>query len=173
VQAFVHVLSLAEGWAYCVDLPLPFGMGPASAHALALSPDGRRLYTVDRSTGTLAVVDTESLQLLQTAPKEVLVDPTPRAGAVAAVQVRRGTLFLGGGSEVISLDATTLAPEQRWAVSGLITGLGMSPDANRLYVGLADRAVVLDAASGRELGAVAAPGLAGIQYVGRAPAQRT
>ena len=40
VHAFVHVLSLTEGWAYCLDLPAPFGEPAAGTHALTVSPDG-------------------------------------------------------------------------------------------------------------------------------------
>ena len=47
VHAFVHVLHLNERWAYCLDLPGPFGTGPASGHAVAVSADGGQLAVVD------------------------------------------------------------------------------------------------------------------------------
>src|SRR5581483_3136576 len=127
VQAFVHVLSLAEGWAYCLDLPLPFGAGPAATHTLALSPDGRLLYVADRSTGSLAVADTQTLELSRLAPKQVPADAAALAGAGAAAQVGpRNTLYLGSGSELVAVDGAALTAERRWSVAGAIAGLGLS-----------------------------------------------
>jgi DNA-binding beta-propeller fold protein YncE len=119
VQAFVHVLSLTEGWAYCLDLPLPFGAGPAAAHTLALSPDGERLYVADRSTGSLAVADTKTLELSRVAPKQVPADVTARTAPGAAAQVGPGnTLYLAGGSELVAVDGAALTAERRWSVAG-------------------------------------------------------
>lgn len=36
VHAFVHTLHLTERWAYCIDLPAPFGERDAAGHAIAL-----------------------------------------------------------------------------------------------------------------------------------------
>src|SRR4029077_4469046 len=43
--AFVHILDLRNGWAYCADLTAPFGMGPAGSHRIELSPTGTILVT--------------------------------------------------------------------------------------------------------------------------------
>src|SRR5438105_8409006 len=88
--AFVHVLNLLEGWAYCLDLPEPFGMGPASAHALALSPEGRWLYVADVSSGTLAVADAD--QLVMRSVANIGADPSARSASAAVA--RDGSLFL-------------------------------------------------------------------------------
>lgn len=60
VVSFVHVLSLTDGWAHCVGLPKPFWHRPASAEALATSPDGSKLYVVDTGIGMATVLDTSS-----------------------------------------------------------------------------------------------------------------
>ncbi len=103
VHAFVHVLSLTEGWAFCIDLPAPFGMGPAEAHTLALSPDGKRLAVVAASPGaTIAVADTERLQVIETWPKNA--PNAYRPGTTTALAAGRdGTLYLGAGQELIAL----------------------------------------------------------------------
>src|SRR5919106_5721585 len=45
--AFVHTLSLDEGWAHCVGLPRQLWGGDPADQAMAVSPDGARLYVVD------------------------------------------------------------------------------------------------------------------------------
>ena len=52
-HAFVHVLSLDELWAHCVDLPHGFATMRESAIALALTPEGNHLYVADTATGTV------------------------------------------------------------------------------------------------------------------------
>jgi YVTN family beta-propeller protein len=164
VHAFVHVLSLSEGWAYCVDLPLPFGVGPASGHALTVTPDGMRVLVIDRTSGATAVVDTASLQVAPTIPGT----PDPRADSgLAAAQLSPdgATLYVAGGSEVLAQDAASLAIRQRWPISGAMYGLAVSPDAQRLYLGLEDRLAVLDASTGRELRSFAVPELRSVLSV--------
>ncbi|HEX2037815.1 MAG TPA: hypothetical protein VHS99_26895, partial [Chloroflexota bacterium] len=63
VHAFVHVLNLEQGWAYCLDLPAPFGTGPSQSHAIGVAPNGRRLFVADCSTGWMATADPTSLQV--------------------------------------------------------------------------------------------------------------
>ena len=36
--AFVHILDLVHGWAYCADLPAPFGTGPPGSDRIELTP---------------------------------------------------------------------------------------------------------------------------------------
>jgi hypothetical protein len=36
--AFVHILDLQNGWAYCADLPPPFGTGPVGTDRIELTP---------------------------------------------------------------------------------------------------------------------------------------
>lgn len=165
VHAFVHVLNLQEGWAFCLDLPRPMGEGPASAHAIGIAPDGRTLYVADRSSGQVAVLDPYGLRVARTA--DVGPDPRPERGA-AAIAVRpdgRG-LFLGGGSEILALDAA-LKVQQRWAIADAATGLGLSADGARLYLSQDGRLSVLDASSGTEFGTVAAPDVQTVRHVTR------
>lgn len=63
MHAFVHVLSLDQRWAYCLDLPEPFGLGPPRSHAMALDSEARRLYVFDASTGRVVVASTDDLQI--------------------------------------------------------------------------------------------------------------
>ena len=163
VHAFVHVLNLAEGWAYCLDLPQPFGLGPASAHALALSPDGQTLYVADRSSGAVAAADTT--QLVLGATTNVGPDPRADAGLAAAQAGPDGTLYLAGASEVLALEPRTLTVGRRLPVPGVARGLGVSADGRRLYLGQGDRVVALEATTGAELDSIAFPGAERIELV--------
>jgi len=166
VDAFVHVLNLSQGWAYCLDLPQPFGVGPAAAHALAISPDGRWLYVADRSSGMLAVADTDALVLRTT--RNVGADPRAEAGPTAAQVGPDGTLYVAGASAVLALDPRTLEVVRHLPVPAVPHGLGISADGRHLYLSLSDRVAALDAATGAELSSVALPGAAGIAHVATA-----
>ena len=43
--AFVHILDLRNGWAYCADLPAPFGSDAEHADRIELTPAGTALVT--------------------------------------------------------------------------------------------------------------------------------
>ena len=60
----MHVLDLTERWAYCVNLPVEFGLGSPSANVIAVSPDGAHLFIADGHRRALAVLDTTALSRL-------------------------------------------------------------------------------------------------------------
>jgi DNA-binding beta-propeller fold protein YncE len=166
VYAFVHVLSLSEGWAYCLDLPQPFGMGPAPAHAMALSPDGRWLYVVDRSSGTIALADTSRLLVRATSNLGAPPDVASASGPTAAAVGRDGSLFLSGKSEILVVDGRRLTRMRQLVVPGTPTGLGLSKDGQRVFVSLPDRLLALDAVTGSEVGELQISGVQDIAHVG-------
>jgi hypothetical protein len=155
VHAFVHVLHLTERWAYCLDLPHPFGEGAAEGHAVAVSPDGSRLAVADVTSGSLAYADTGSLTIEQ-------VVPLPAAPGAAGLAFGR-QLYAGVGDTVVAMDGATVAA--RWGVPGAVRGLGVSRDGNRVHAGVTDAVVWLDAADGRLLGRVAVDGLVALRHV--------
>jgi DNA-binding beta-propeller fold protein YncE len=161
----VHVLNLLEGWAYCLDLPQPIGIGPASQHALALSPDGRTLYVADRSSGKIVVADTN--QLLVRAVADVPADPDV-SGSTAVVGVGGdGSLFLSDGSELLVVEPKTLQVGRHLALPGIPTGLGMSVDGQRLFVSTEDRILAMDPVTGYEVGQISATGSPHIAHIGQ------
>ena len=115
--------NLREQWAYCVDLPAPFGEHPAAGHAIALSPDGSRVAVVDASTAAVAYVD----------PQELVVSSTgrfdPPAGAGAAPPRRAsatgGQLVVAAGREVVVVTAAGAGP--RWSCAGPSAGSSFAP----------------------------------------------
>lgn len=142
VHAFVHVLSLNEGWAHCVDLPMPFGAGAATGHAIAVTPDGGHVYVVDGSTGTVVAIDTGRLARPTTTESLDLSSDEP---AIAASSER---VYVAAGDEVVVLDAPGLEEIYRWTLPAGATGVALSEDGARLYVTTTDELLGLDAATG-------------------------
>ncbi len=162
-RAFVHVLSLDELWAHCIDLPAAFGTADERAIAISVGPDGRRLYVADSATGTVAEADTESLAVTRTTQAAF----GSSGGVAHAVAGPDGMLYLGKGTGLLALDASTWAPGRSWDMEERITGIQAANDGSRLYIGLKDQIVVLDAATGERLGVLDPAGLGTIDQLGR------
>jgi hypothetical protein len=158
VHAFVHVLHLVERWAYCLDLPHPFGEGPAAAHSIAVTPDGSRLAVADLSTGALAHADTAALRVTRVSRVPV------RSGTAGIAATADGRVFVGAGRTVTAVDGRD-ALIRTWTVADDVRGIGVSPDGRRLYVGGADEVLWFDTGTGERLGAVPAGGLAGLRHI--------
>jgi hypothetical protein len=159
-HAFVHVLHLTERWAYCLDLPDPFGTGPAAGHAVAVSADGAQLAVVDMMTGHLAYADTAALTI-----EQVVTVPAANGAAGLAFGPEGHRVFAGAGTSLTLLDRGTGAVTARWPVPSPIRGLGVSRDAARLYLGGTDEVVWLDAASGAVRGRAPVVGLTELRHV--------
>jgi hypothetical protein len=160
VHAFVHVLNLTERWAYCLDLPHPFGEGPAEGHAVAIGAGGRRLAVVDTTSGSLAYADTTALTI-----ERVAALPAADGAASLAFAPDGRRIFAGVGTTVTVLDGSTDKVTARWSVPGTIHGLGPSPDAARVYSGGTDEVVWLDAGSGALRGRAPVDGLTALRHV--------
>ncbi|WP_199516453.1 hypothetical protein [Nucisporomicrobium flavum] len=155
VHAFVHVLHLEQRWAYCLDLPHPFGEGPAESHAIAIDPDGRRLAVVDLASGSLAYADTHRLAITS-------VISVPKGAGTAAVALDASRTFLGAGRTVTLLEG---GGTSRWTVPSPLRGLHLNHAGDLLYAGGTDEIVWLDAASGAIRGRVRVPGLQTLRHV--------
>ncbi|MGY0004255.1 YncE family protein [Micromonospora sp. I033] len=154
-HAFVHTLHLRERWAYCIDLPHPFGEATAAGHAMAMSPDGARLLVTDVSSGTVADISTEELTVRRTVPQA-------RGTGAAHAAASADRLFLAAGTTVRAVDLTRLTGRLDWQVREPVSGLVPSRDGSRLYVGQRDAVSWHDPATGRALGHVPVPGLLGL-----------
>jgi YVTN family beta-propeller protein len=150
LHSFVHVLSLDEQWAHCVDLPSHFRARDERSVAMSVSPDGRRLYVADVSKDQLAEIDTRALTVTRT----VDVSLGPWRGAAYAARGADGMLYVGSGKGLHSIDAASLAPGRSWDLEARIMGIQVGNDGRRLYVGHPDRIAVIDTGSGRSLEAL-------------------
>ncbi len=152
--AFVHTLDLTVGWAYCLDLPAPLGTGPAAAHTIAVTPDGRRLLVADLSSGHLVIAHTDALTV-----EHVLGVPTGTGTAYAVAPDGSELLYLGIGTAVTVVDVGVLNTVARWDAGGEVRGLAVSPDGTRLLVGYPGAVGWRAVGDGRPLGRVPVPGL--------------
>jgi hypothetical protein len=99
--AFVHVLDLTERWAYCVNLPVEFGLGSPSANAIAVSPDGAHLFIADGHARALAVLDTTALSRLALISRPPTVVQLPLPGDVT----ERDHIRLDATASAVTLSA--------------------------------------------------------------------
>ena len=158
VHAFVHSLSVDMGFAYCVDLPAPFGTGPVEGYAIALTPPGDDPVVVDGTSGTVARIDGELLTVLSTAEF-----PGAGGGTVSALLAEGGArLIVASGTAIHLLRTESLSTVRRWTLAAPARGMALTSDGARLWVGRPGGAVAYDMASGREVAMVPVPGLTAV-----------
>lgn len=154
VYAFVHLLNLEGAWTHCIDLPAPFGTGTATAHAMAISDDGARLFVADPSSGGLAVIDPQAKRVL----RSVMTDlRAMRAGVSADVSVN-GDLYLAGKGRVLVFDGDSLRLKDEFRPASRISGIATSADGSSLYLGTPSGLSEVDAETGARLRRIPIPG---------------
>ncbi len=146
-RAFIHVLSLTEDWSHCVFLSLPFGRDGGDAYGLGLSPDGTTLAAVDRTTGTLAVFDTED----HVAGSEEVAGlwPGERVSETPVAVADDGTVYVGQDSMVAAI-----APDRSFRHFGAhskVRALDVTSDGRHLRVAVGSSVSVLERESGEEV----------------------
>jgi hypothetical protein len=162
--AFVHTLSLDEGWAECVGLPRALWDGKPVHEALALSPDDRFLYVVDTERGVVAVMNTKRLKVVRQA--KVDFGSLGAGQAHAAVSPDGRTLVVAAGSGVAVLRTRTLRPEHLWTASGSVGAVGFGSEGRSLYLAMLGQLQELDLSTGRPTRTLHVPGAQGVDYVG-------
>jgi hypothetical protein len=157
-HAFVHVLSLTERWAYCLDLPHPFGEGPPEGHAIAA--DDRFLAVADASSGKVAYASLENLTIERLAPA-----PIPAGASTSLVLTGDRRTLAGAGDRITVLNRNNDAIDATWQVPAPLRGLGLSADGTRLYAGTSGQVHWFDAAGGALIGHVAVEGMTALRHV--------
>jgi hypothetical protein len=164
-KAFIHVVSLEDEWAHCIDLPVEVASGSEASLALTITPDGREVVVADRANGDVTVVDTEALGVARTGNVGPSTEPVP---AVAATDGE--ALYLGTTAEVVNVDLDSLTASGRWDPDlevGELRGLALADDGEELYIGKGMTVIARDAASGAARRAMQSPLITFIAYVGR------
>ena len=138
----VSASKLRTDPAHAVTKSIDVGLQPAD---LALSPDGKLLYTANANAETVSVIRTEDDTIVETIP----TSPAPGKLAASspnglAVAPDGGTLYvsLGGDNaiEVLALDAAAGGSAPATGIAGLIPtawfplGVTLGKDAKTLYV---------------------------------------
>ncbi|GAA2208266.1 hypothetical protein GCM10009850_037240 [Nonomuraea monospora] len=166
VHAFVHVLHLDQRWAYCLDLPAPFGLGPAPGHTLALGE--AVLYVFDAASGRVVRA---SAQVLTIGRSALLGRSASGAAEGSAAQeafsvAGGGRLYLAEGRRVLVADGATLVPQATWELPGAARGLAYLE--GEVLAGAGEQVLRLDGATGARLGAFTLPGLRALRHAERA-----
>jgi hypothetical protein len=163
--AFVHTLSLDDGWAHCVGLPRVLWGGDPEDQAMALSPNGRSLYVVDTSRAFVAVMDTGGPEMARQTHVQLGMPENGEAHAVVTEDLR---LVVASGTRVVSLDTLTLEPVASWTMDAPISALGLGPAG--VYVATPGAIQVMDPSSGRPVRSIPTPALDGRAFVAMLPA---
>jgi hypothetical protein len=162
--AFVHTLSLADGWAHCIALPEEMWGGDPLDQVMALAPGAgageELLYVVDTSRDLVTVMDTVGLEVVDRAS----IDFGPPAGEAWAAVASDGTLFVAIGDRLMGIDPDNLQVTRDWTLEAPITALGAGPDG--LYVGMPGAVTVLDPATGHPVGTIPSPATDGVTFLG-------
>jgi hypothetical protein len=158
-HAFVHVLNLGQGWAHCIDLPSVFASGLATASAIAVNPNGSRVFVGDWTSGAVAALNPQRVRLVKTVTGLDLGTEDDETFA----QASNDRLYLAGNASVAVLDADTFRILERWSVGAEVTGIRLVEE--RLFVSTTDSVEVMDAASGRVLRSIPVVGATGIEGV--------
>ena len=156
VHAFVHTLSVTDGWAYCVDLPTPFGTGAIEGLTIANAAAAAEIWVADAGKGALAVIHASALVVIQ----ELSCTATAGPAALAASPER---VYLAAGRRVFVFDARSKTAVATWDLPAPAAGVAVS--AQGVYVGQPGAIVRLEPASGAVAAVIAAPGLSRVERV--------
>jgi hypothetical protein len=154
VHAFVHTLSVAEGWAFCVDLPSSFGTGAVEGLTIARHND--EVWVADAGKGVLAVINGDVLTVVHEQGFQ------PVAGR-ARLAVSGSAAYLAAGRQVHVFDTGSKTVRATWTLPGETRGVAVS--GTHLYVGQPDGVHRLDPATGARTATVAVPGLTAVEGV--------
>jgi hypothetical protein len=166
LQTFIHVLSLDELWAHCIDLPHTFSAPQEKEVGLAVSKDGERLYVTDSDAGVVAEIDTQDLSVTRTMTTELGQGYEGSRGSTIAAVADDETLFMARGPYVEARDPSDLSKSRSWTFTDSVRGLQIGADGRWLYVALRDEIVTIDLLSGQKIDKVNPPWVGRIKRLG-------
>ena len=159
-KAFVHVLSLDELWAHCIDLPDDFAETPESA-ALAVSSERDRLYVANGATGAVTEIDPDSLAVERTA--DLAFGRAEETFATAG----RDALYLASGTRLTRVALDDLSEARAWTLPDVISGLQLATDGSKIFAGVKKQVFVFDVLDGRRVQTIDPPGVRRVGQLGR------
>jgi hypothetical protein len=142
--ADLHALSLGGGFVHCTDFPAALRVGPEGG-AIAVPPDGQRVYVADRG-GSVAEVDATG-----SGPQPFPIARTSQlpvhAQATVALAADDRSVWVGAGSVVFELDRATLGLVKTIPVDQAVDALTVSA-GGALFVATSSSVERIDAANG-------------------------
>lgn len=162
-HSFIHVLSLDEMWAHCIDLPHGFAMSGERHTALKLNQDGDRLYVADTAAGRVAEVDVEALTVIREAELDL---SSPWPGATMTFDEEAAALYIGTGKRVVAASLDDLQQTGSWDLPEKVTGIQVGGRTRQLYVGQKETVVIFDLTNGARLETWDPPGTGSIETLG-------
>lgn len=147
MRAFIHCLNLAQGWAYCVDLPEPFGLTDATGHTIAMATDNGMVFAVNAEAGVVASVNPDQLYVTDTWAI------APVRGEAAAIGLPGRQVLVGAGQQLSLVD---YQGHREFSLDFPVRGLGVG---SRIWVGRDDGVSTVDIATGAVGSRVDIPGL--------------
>jgi YVTN family beta-propeller protein len=112
--------------------------GGSYPYALAVSPDGKRLYATHRRGDSISVIDTQSNKLVRTI-RVSAGEFSLLGGTAIAVSPGGDKLYVGGAGgttfAVVTPDTGTVDFPRETHMSMYVTAVAVTPDGGRLYFG--------------------------------------
>jgi hypothetical protein len=162
-HSFIHVLSLDEMWAHCIDLPHGLAMAGERRTAIKLNSDGSRLYVADTHEGRVAEVDVERLKVLREAELDL---SSPWGGATIGFDEEAGAVYIGTGGRVVAASLEDLQQTHEWDLPEKVTGIQVGASTRQLYVGQDTTVAIIDLDSGKQIETWNPPGTGSIRRLG-------
>jgi outer membrane protein assembly factor BamB len=157
-HAFIHVLDLEEKWAHCIDLPDGFARANRRSTAIGVSSDGKSVYVADRSTGTLAEVNTVTLQV----ERSTVFGSMP-AGKAFVTSAPDGSVYIASGHSLQAFDGDLV---DRWSSRLQARIVGIQATSDKVYVGSPTTLKDVDVDTGDVTSSVDPPGIERITSLG-------
>lgn len=146
-SAFIHMLSLENPIAFCVDLPgSGYATNPDEFHwSIALSPDGSHIYAANGPMGIVSDVYTgreglprvsRTVHIANGQSASIIaqdVQAKELGSNAAAVSPDGRTLVIAGKTGLVWIDTASLKAYDRQLADWRVWSLGMSPDGTTLY----------------------------------------
>lgn len=161
-RAFVHVLSLDELWAHCIELPEGFDSSDDDTGAITVSRDGKHAYLADSNTEAIVEIDTETLEVSRIGSVDLDVGSGTHLAESADT-----TLYAASGVDVVAVDLDTFEERESWQMFSTVAGLQVGTNPRQLFVGVRDRIIVLDVETGLRLDSIDPAGIKTIRRFGR------
>jgi len=166
-KPFVHALNVPGHYATCI-VDLAGAWTPASLFSMALADDGRKLYVVDTTGGTVSVIDALSQHVLKTGSFQTrggVADPRSTSAVISKDGTRLYATAAGGVASLLTSDLSLrgwLAPDLK------VRSLALSNDGARLFALSGDAIQVIDASTGKVVSQLAsAPGARALRVLTR------